>query len=98
MSNPYAGTQLWARWFSQVMGWPVTQGVANAADGPVCCDFCGSDQTRDEAWPTDHGFTSVVRNMTLESDYCFGCGVLICEDCAEKTETWGPHQQADHRP
>lgn len=53
MSNPYADTPLWAKWYSQEMGWPVTAGVADAADGPVRCDRCGATETFDNAIPVD---------------------------------------------
>jgi hypothetical protein len=115
VANPYAGTPLWAKWNSIQMGWPVTPGVENAADGPVRCDRCGATETFDHAilaTPIEHElerpgalvwrtFTTLNwhegwRLLTLEDDYCLGCGFIICQKCEDEVPFLGDHEQSRH--
>jgi hypothetical protein len=83
--NPYAETPLWARWYSECMGWPVTQGVLNAADGPVRCDSCGADRDADG---------TLLSLDSSPTSYCFGCGAITCSRCVP--DGIGPHKQSAH--
>lgn len=101
MSNPYADTPLWARYYSEQMGWLVTRGVLDAADGPVRCDYCGATETGDLGdWDSAlKRWVPIRRPMALERDYCFGCGALICERCEKRSRVqMGPHDQSGHLP
>lgn len=93
MTNPYAGTPLWAKWYSLEMDWPVTAAVLNAADGALHCDGCGSPTTHD---PELLGSETASRPLELDRDYCFGCGAVVCDGCVP--EGYGPHGQAVHYP
>lgn len=91
MPNPYADTPLWARYYSEQKGWPVTEGVLNAVDGPVRCDGCGATHDTDG---TPLGIDGSPDG--LPSSYCFGCGAITCDRCVP--DGIGPHPQSAHHP
>lgn len=89
MSNPFANSPLWTRYYSTQMGWPITPAVRDLTDGPVYCDSCGS------TFDTDGSPLSIGLDGSASS-YCFGCGAITCNRCVPTG--YGPHQQTDHHP